>query len=162
MGFLFSHWDAHIYCENGHPDSRKYGHWDAYIYVKIGIRDVYIWGCLYLLDTSPIYWTLLKYRTLGHVLSNNGQYLRAVVQYVLLFYLCSFKIYRVTCSYSDAHSYTLLIVGIKMCYLFHSCRDPKRTDPGTWATGSNWKRHCQRTSRVISTSHVCMLQNSCI
>ena len=103
-----------------------------------------------------------KYRTLGHVLSNNGQCLRAAVQYVLLFYLCSFKIYRVTCSYSDAHSYTLLIVGIKMCYLFHSCWDPKRTDPGTWATGSNWKRHCQRTSRVISTSHVCMLQNSCI
>ena len=28
-------------------------HRDAYFYVKIVIRDAYIWGCLYSLDTCP-------------------------------------------------------------------------------------------------------------
>ena len=32
-GCLFSHWDAHIYCENGYPHA-------------------YIWRCLYSLDTG--------------------------------------------------------------------------------------------------------------
>ena len=32
--------------------SRKYRHRDAYFYVKIVIRDAYIWGCLYSLDTG--------------------------------------------------------------------------------------------------------------
>ena len=36
--------------------SRKYRHRDAYFHVKIGIRDAYIWGCLYLLDTGALLW----------------------------------------------------------------------------------------------------------
>ena len=39
MGCQFSQRDAHIYCENWHPD--------AYFYAKIVIRDAYIWGCQY-------------------------------------------------------------------------------------------------------------------
>ena len=50
MGCPFSQQDAHVYCENGHPECK---HREAlYFHVKIGFRDACIWGCLYLLDTG--------------------------------------------------------------------------------------------------------------
>ena len=52
MGCLFLQRDAHIYCENRHPDAYNYWHRGAYFCVKLGIRDAYFWGCLFSLDTG--------------------------------------------------------------------------------------------------------------